>query len=178
MFKTVTAKLANMRKPQNFVVTRDQHGHYMVQSDKSIGTFDGKGHGVLNTNGSYFMHLGSSLGARAYTFPGEFVQECQEIFMRPGEEIGINLTYGGTTTIGGDAFSLLKKYLLLQNAFVTHDQPVIEPDEDLWNLETRTYQPYNGGKLEDVWLRRCRIDFEKFLDKELAKEIEVTNGTD
>src|SRR5437016_3286026 len=122
MFKTVEAKLANMRKAQHFVITRDQHGHYMVQSSKSIGEFDGKGRGVLNTKGCYFMHLGTSLGARAFTFPAEFLQECQEVFARPGEEIGIGVTYGGTTSIGGDDFTLLKKYLLLQNSFVTHDK--------------------------------------------------------
>ncbi len=104
MRNSVTAKLGNMRKEQNFSVQRDQNGIYMVQSDKSIGRFDGKGRGWINFKGAYFHHLTFFLGAKAFDFPAEFVQECQEIFMRPGEKIG-NLggspvIFAGLTTIG------------------------------------------------------------------------------
>src|ERR1051325_8420421 len=100
MFKTVSAKLANMRKPQSFVVQRDTDGIYLVQSSKSIGQFDGKGRGILNTQGSYFHHLMAGLGAKAYLFPAEFVQECQELFVMHGEKLGLGLVYGGLSTVG------------------------------------------------------------------------------
>lgn len=104
MRNRVTAKLANMRKPQEFSVMRDQNGIYIVQSDKSTGRFDGKGRGWLNTKGTTFAHLTFYLGARAYDFPAEFVQECQEIYARAGERMGqlgrSPVIFGGVTTVG------------------------------------------------------------------------------
>lgn len=72
--KRVFAKLATMKKEQDFVVMRDNFGHYQVQSGKSIGRFDGKGRGILNTKGCYFHHLTVYGGVKAYLFPAEFVQ--------------------------------------------------------------------------------------------------------
>lgn len=104
MRNRVTAKLGKMRKPQEFSVTRDQSGIYYVQSDKSTGRFDGKGRGWLNTKGCYFHHLSFFAGARAFDFPSEFVQECQEIFARAGERMGqlgnSPVIFGGITTVG------------------------------------------------------------------------------
>lgn len=104
MGKYVIAKLGKMRKPQEFSVRRDQSGIYYVQSDKSTGRFDGKGRGWINFKGTYFHHLNFFMGARAFDFPPEFVQECQEIYMLPGEKIGqlgkSPVIFAGITTIG------------------------------------------------------------------------------
>lgn len=147
MFREITAKFATMRKPQSFIITRDQYQHYTVQSDKSIGEFDGAGRGILNTKGSYFHHLSPFLGAKAFTFPAEFVQECQEIFTLPGEKIAdldnSPIIFGGQTSIGGDEWTLLRNYLLLQNKGITHDKSV-------WQL----------------------VDVEEYIAKEKAKYVE------
>ena len=92
--KTVTAKLAGMRKPQEFVVypfnPAYDNGTIKVQSDHAIGEFDRKtGKGILNWRGSnskYNVHL--SIGAEPYQFPIEFVAQCQEHQLQPGDEIG------------------------------------------------------------------------------------------
>ena len=87
--KTVSAKLANMRKEQEFVVYPFKLGEHFVtvQSDKSIGQFDIEtGKGVLNTKGSYFPHL--SFGALPYQFPPEFVMACLEAQPGSGDLIG------------------------------------------------------------------------------------------
>lgn len=88
--KTVTAKLANMRKPQEFVVYPREAGEpVVVQSGKSIGRFDPTtGEGVLNTKGCYFPHLSKALGAQPYTFPQDFVTACIAAYPLPGDEIG------------------------------------------------------------------------------------------
>lgn len=69
--KTFEAKLANMRKPQEFVVyPRKNHADTIkIQSDKSIGQFDPvTGEGVLNTKGQYFVHLAMGV---PYTLPAD-----------------------------------------------------------------------------------------------------------
>lgn len=72
---SVLAKLDKMRKPQSFHVSPMSDGNVMVQSDKSIGTFDPHtGVGVLNTKGCYFPHLSSFLGAKPFAFPADFVE--------------------------------------------------------------------------------------------------------
>ena len=79
--KTITAKLAGMRKAQKFVIypqaKGDNNAPVMVQSDRAIGMFDAKtGKGVLNWRGSnskYGAHLNKALGAEPYQFPAEFV---------------------------------------------------------------------------------------------------------
>ena len=86
--KTVTAKLGNMRKPQEFIVTRTDKGRYMVQSDKSIGWFGDDSKGMLNIKGSYFVHLNPQLGAKPYTFPYDFVASCIAACAREGDLIG------------------------------------------------------------------------------------------
>lgn len=73
----VTAKIDRMRKPQDFRVSPMSDGRVMVQSAKSIGTFDFRTReGVLNTRGCYFPHLHPALGARPYVFPADFVRAC------------------------------------------------------------------------------------------------------
>lgn len=79
--KEVSAKLGNMRKPQSFVVYPRQAGEPVhVQSDRACGWFDpATGKGMLNTKGSHSAHLLPALGARAYTFPNEFVCACLSV---------------------------------------------------------------------------------------------------
>jgi len=94
--KTITAKLAGMRKAQRFVVYPQSQGSnndsIMVQSDKAIGLFDPKtGFGVLNWRGSnskYGVHLNKMLGAEPYQFPPEFVYHCVYNQPQSGDLIG------------------------------------------------------------------------------------------
>lgn len=86
----VHAKLGNMRKEQEFIVypTSDK-GNVIVQSDKSIGSFDTKtGIGVLNTKGCYFPHLNAFCGAQPFTFPADFVVKCIVNQYETGDIIG------------------------------------------------------------------------------------------
>ena len=91
---TVTAQLAGMRKPQEFVVYPHQDGAstVTVQSDRAIGQFDPKtGAGILNWRGSnskYFPHLARMLGAEPYHFPVEFVYQCCVEQLKSGDLIG------------------------------------------------------------------------------------------
>jgi hypothetical protein len=102
--KTVTAKLATMRKPQEFVIyppdfsKPDQPIFVTVQSDKAIGRFDPTtGKGVLNYRGSnskYFMHLVKFMGAEDFQFPVEFVKEVMDAIPSKGDEIGAGAFIG------------------------------------------------------------------------------------
>jgi predicted dehydrogenase len=89
---TITAKLAGMRKPQEFVVYPRDGASVVVQSDRAIGQFDARtGEGVLNWRGSnekFFRHLAPSLGAEPYQFPTEFVARAIANEPMPLEEIG------------------------------------------------------------------------------------------
>ncbi len=73
MFRTVTAKLGNMKKAKDFVVRRDQKGHYLVQAKNVIGKFDGKGRGLLNTKGGYFHHLDTVPRCESVHVPGQML---------------------------------------------------------------------------------------------------------
>ena len=175
MFKSVTAKLANMRKPQRFVVQRDQFGHYHVRSDKSCGDFDGKGRGILNTKGNTFAHLSLAMGVKAFTYPAEFLQECQELFYIPGEKLGVlgdsRVIYGGLTRIGGDANSLLEQYLTFQNHFHSHDKLDIKVGDMVWDNSQGQYIPYDREDLIiAVYRRRSPEAFKAFLATQIAKE--------
>jgi hypothetical protein len=76
-FKTVTAKLAKMRKPQEFIVQAWAGNEVYIQSDKATGSFDPKtGEGRFTTSGPYFTHLSF---ACPYTFPKSFVEECMKV---------------------------------------------------------------------------------------------------
>ena len=88
--KQVTAKLGNMRKPQDFVVyPPSDKGNIIVQSDKSIGAFDIRtGEGMLNTKGCYFPHLNAICGAIPFTFPDDFVLKCIANYQEEGSLIG------------------------------------------------------------------------------------------
>jgi hypothetical protein len=102
--KTVTAKLATMRKPQEFVIypvdlsDPTKPTSITVQSDKAIGKFDpATRKGVLNFRGSnskYFPHLSASLGAVPYEFPKEFVEAVLNAIPRKGDEIGPGVYIG------------------------------------------------------------------------------------
>lgn len=177
MFKTVTAKLANMRKPQRFVVQRDQNGIYLVQSDKSIGKFDGKGRGILNTKGCYFHHLTPFGGAMSYLYPAEFVQEVQELFWLPGEKMGAGVTYGGLTTVGADKWSLLEQYLAYENNFASYDKITVEPGTIMWNTTEKKLMPYEGGKLTGYWRRYSPEQWDANF-AEIKEAEEQPSGTD
>lgn len=85
----VTAKLANMRKPQEFSVMPRSDNTIQVQSERAIGAFDPKtGAGRLNTKGCYFPHLAA---ATPYQFPPEFVEQCLRACP----------SHGGETDLGG-----------------------------------------------------------------------------
>jgi hypothetical protein len=86
--KTVTAKLGNMRKPQEFVVYPRKDGELVkVQSDKSIGVFDPEtGVGRLCTKGSYGPDL--VLNGQPYTFPADFVASALDATPKSGDQIG------------------------------------------------------------------------------------------
>ena len=98
--KTITAKLAGMRKPQEFVVYPHQEGSdkMIVQSDRAIGQFDPKtGEGVLNWRGSnskVFVHLMKLLGAEPYHFPDAFVYACCVEQPKSGDLIGSSAITG------------------------------------------------------------------------------------
>ncbi len=184
MLRTVTAKLANMRKPQRFVVQRDQTGTYLVQSNKSIGKFDGKGRGILNTKGCYFHHLTPYGGALSYLYPAEFVQECQELFVIPGEKIGeaggSKVIYNGLTTVGATKFSLLEQYMAYENNFASHDKITVEVGTIMWNTTEKKLMPYEGGELTGHWRRYSSEQFDANLAEIIAAETveEPADGTD
>ena len=95
--KTVTAKLANMRKAQEFVVypASTRKDSIIIQSDHAIGEFNPiTGKGILNCKGSgykYFMHLNEMMGAIPFDFPAEFVAECIAVQPKSGDRIGGNV---------------------------------------------------------------------------------------
>jgi hypothetical protein len=92
----VRGKLANMRKPQTFIVRPASDGSIYIQSDKSTGSFDFRTRkGVLNTKGTTFAHLNPALGAKAMLFPAEFVKACLEACPADGSET----TRGGVTIV-------------------------------------------------------------------------------
>jgi len=98
--KSINLKLANMRKPQNFIVSQTNEGFY-IQSDKSIGDFNLQGVGKLNTKGSYFVHL--SFGATPYTLTPEQLELCLDALTVKGDIIGnigsSQIIYAGCTII-------------------------------------------------------------------------------
>jgi len=70
---TVSAKLANMRKPQEFIVANGKDG---VLLKTGLVYIQQTGEGVLSTAGPYYVHLS---GAPRYTFPKSFVEECMKV---------------------------------------------------------------------------------------------------
>ena len=91
--RDITAKLAGMRKAQEFTVYPFKPGELItVQSDKAIGQFcPVTGQGVLNWRGSggkYFMHLSKFIGAEDYQFPMDFVEACVSAQPQSGDHIG------------------------------------------------------------------------------------------
>ena len=90
----VKYKLGTMRKEQQFSVSQTRDGQIMVQSDKSIGTFDpATGEGKFTQQGCYFHHL-AYLG-KPFVFPAEFVQLCKDNCIRPGQSMGGGVFFMG-----------------------------------------------------------------------------------
>lgn len=78
---TVSAKLAGMRKPQDFVIyPRNDGDDLTVQADTVIGRFNPQTRqGVINYKKSThkgFAHLNKILGAVDYEYPEDFVKQC------------------------------------------------------------------------------------------------------
>lgn len=102
--KTVKAKLAGMRKPQDFVVYKPNMDdptkpvNVIVQSDRAIGQFDpATRKGLLNYKGShskYFHHLNKMFGAEEFEFPEEFVREVMDCIPQRGDKIGPGVYMG------------------------------------------------------------------------------------
>jgi hypothetical protein len=98
--RTITAKLAGMRKPQQFVVypRENSQAEIVVQSDRAIGRFDPQTRtGVLNWRGANekrFIHLDPRLGAEPYTFPADFVADAIANEPMPSEEVGPGIYVG------------------------------------------------------------------------------------
>ncbi len=182
MFRTVTAKLGSMKKAKDFVVQRDQKGHYLVQAKNVIGKFDGKGRGLLNTKGGYFHHLTPFLGAKAYMFPADFVQQCQEIFMLPGETISEKplVVFAELTTIGDPQVTdMLNNYLVCMNSFLSHEPHGLKQGDMIWDKSAKAYVPFTDQNLEiGIYKRRSDEDFDAFLAEQIAKELEGMNVFD
>lgn len=102
--KRVSAKLGNMRKPQDFIalpVKRGDDPLLMIQSDKSIGIFNYRtGDGRLNTKGCYSPHLAM---AKPFIFPMDFVAACLEAAPSLGgtTEIAPGITIQNTVQVIG-----------------------------------------------------------------------------
>jgi len=74
MTRTVTAKLAGMRKERDWCVMPTNNDRILVQTDGAIGVFDWRtGEGRLCVRGGYFPHLAA---ASPFTFPQDFVAAC------------------------------------------------------------------------------------------------------
>lgn len=88
--RTITAKLGTMRKAREWVVQVTSNGRIMIQADKAIGLFNpSTGEGLLNTNGGYGPHLHPALGAKRFTFPRDFIEECQAALDANGPETAL-----------------------------------------------------------------------------------------
>jgi hypothetical protein len=99
--KTVSLKLANMRKAQEFVVSATSDGRFILQSDKAIGIFKlSDGIGKLNTKGCYFPHL---TFAAPYNLTVPELLACREALTKPGDVLGMigssPVVYMGTKII-------------------------------------------------------------------------------
>lgn len=95
----ITAKLGNMRKPQDFIVYPIEEGQdVVVQSEYAIGKFNPTTRvGLLNCKGKthkYFLHLNKMLGAEDYVFPTDFVQQTLDAAPKSGDTIGTGVVVG------------------------------------------------------------------------------------
>lgn len=104
-FKSVTAKLGNMRKPAEFTVcpkpsnAPEGFNEVTIQSDKRICRFDPTTRkGVLSSGkGGHpgFIMLSSFMGATEIEVPQEVVDACLENEPKKGDVL-----FGGILTIG------------------------------------------------------------------------------
>ncbi|MCK5616342.1 hypothetical protein KAR91_81525 [Candidatus Pacearchaeota archaeon] len=88
MFKDVTFKVGNMRKPQSFVVYPYKIGDVSIkiQSDKSCGFFNRKnGKGIMNFKSDKFPLL-EAYGVQ-YNLDPEILKSFLDIQLYPGETI-------------------------------------------------------------------------------------------
>lgn len=102
MFRSVSAKLHTMRKPQSFTVASMSDGNVMVQSAKSIGTYDPTTRkGRLSVKGETFIHL--SLYGLPFEFPEEFTKAVAEALNAQGAstDLGGVVVSHTVTVIGG-----------------------------------------------------------------------------
>jgi len=74
MMRTITAKLAGMRKAREWTVMPMADDRILIQTDGAIGVFDWRTReGRLCVRGGYFPHLAA---ASPFTFPQNFVTAC------------------------------------------------------------------------------------------------------
>ena len=91
MFKTFTAKIGNMRKPQRFVVypRKSPTDEYIFQSDKCIGSYNPVTKaGKFNNKGCYFHHLNTMLGAKNVEWDASFIKVLEMTESKEGDSMG------------------------------------------------------------------------------------------
>ncbi len=93
MFKRLSLKLGNMRKPQEFSGLK-QGNTITIQSDKSIGQLNLDTNKFIFTNkGSYFPHL--SLYGQPLELTETQKKAIIELCDKPGDKIGGFIIIGG-----------------------------------------------------------------------------------
>ena len=96
--RMVMAKLGNMRKPEEFIVYPNPGAKVVVQSDHRIAAFDPEtGVGTLSkyrSNGAYFLHLNTFLGATAIVVPPALIAEFVGAVSKSGDKIGAGVYVG------------------------------------------------------------------------------------
>lgn len=95
-FKTVTAKIGNMRKPQEFVVYPSQGDDFLrVQSDTCFAKIDPKTGAAVFANvpgGATSIHL--TIKGKPIQVPMETVKEFQDAQAQKGDKIGSGVIIG------------------------------------------------------------------------------------
>jgi hypothetical protein len=97
MFKTIKAKLGNMRKEKEFVVypQGNNQNQITIQADNRICSFDKTtGQGLLSTKGSYFCHLLKQMGAIEVSVPQNIIDQCVAQQPKKGDEIAPGIVAG------------------------------------------------------------------------------------
>lgn len=98
--RTVSMKIGNMRKPQEFVIYPDRgNGKILAQSDDCILEFDattGVGVWARNKNGAQTPHLiiGGNIGKGTITLTSEQINAFKEAQAKPGDRIGSAVVIG------------------------------------------------------------------------------------
>lgn len=95
--KTISLKIGNMRKAQEFVVYPHTDGAYLkIQSDDCIAVVDpktGECRWTRNKGGAYFQHLtvGGNNGNGTEMIPMDVVQSLIDAQPKSGDKIGMSV---------------------------------------------------------------------------------------